>query len=488
MSLLSRLGSRFRAEFLGSVVATGVGALLVFVLARLLDPDGYGLLFLAISVISVVRIFSTLGIAKSAARYVAEYRERDPGQVPHVLDRSLLLNLATILIVSVAFLLANRPIVGLIGEPGLGPFLLLGTLYVVTGSLAVYARRIAQAFEEIELAATLTVIENGCRLVFGIGVVLLGFDALWVLGAFVLGAGLASATGFTVLYARHYRGAPRADRMEPGLFRRIVEYNVPLTVTGMTGKIDKDVDTILVGFFINPVAVGYYVLSKQIVQALGMPVRALGFSISPVYGKQKAAKRLDTAARVFETSFSYTLLLYVPAAAGVFFVASPAVELVFGTDYAGAVPVLQVLSAYLVLGAITKITDEPLDYLGRARERAIAKSIAASGNVALNVLLIPWIGVVGAAIATVITHSFYVSVKLWVVYTELPVRTYRMAKELAVVLAITVAMSLVVTAALPYVNGLLSLFLVVLLGAATWSALSLVSGVVDVGTVRRAIS
>lgn len=488
MSLVSNLGNRFRVELVGSAFATAAGTILVFVLARLLDPSGYGLLFLAISVFSVAKIFSNLGIARSAARYVTEYREKDPAQIPHILLRSLVFNVATISVVAVVFFAANRPIAGVIEGPALQSFLLLGTLYIVFSSLSLYARHMAQGFEDIALAATISVLNQGTRLLSAVGLVLLGYGALGALGGFILGSALASAVGLGTLYVRYYRGAERADRMESGLSRQILEYNVPLTITGMTGKLDKNVDTILIGFFLNPVAVSYYTLSKQIIQATMMPARSLGFSISPTYGKQKASQQLDTAARMFETSLSYALLLYVPAATGIFFVASPAVELVFGADYAGAVPVLQVLSVYAVLNAITVLTDQPLDYLGRARERAIAKSVASGSNVLLNVLLIPLVGVVGAAIATVITHSFYVSVKLYLIHSELPLRIRDILLDTSYIITITLSMGVVLHVALPYVSGIASLAGVILLAVATWAVLSVLTGVMDYDMIRRAIA
>lgn len=85
MSLASLLGTWFKAEFIGRTIAVLAGTLLTVFLARLLDPDGYGLWFLAISVFSIAQIFSKLGLAKSGARYISQYRVDDPSQVPHII-------------------------------------------------------------------------------------------------------------------------------------------------------------------------------------------------------------------------------------------------------------------------------------------------------------------------------------------------------------------------------------------------------------------
>ncbi|MFA9416671.1 flippase [Natrinema sp. HArc-T2] len=488
MSLAARLSSRFKTEFAGRVVATVSSAIMMVMLARLLKPDEYGVLFLAMSVFSVAQIFSKLGLAKSAARYVADYRVTDPSQIPYIIERSFLYNGVSIVIVSITFLLGSDVIASAVGEPELAPLLAFGFAFIAVATLTTYFRMIAQGLEDIGLAATIHAVDRSGRLLFALALVGLGYGALGALGGFITGSCLAALVGGYTVYKNQYSNMPKASAIDSEIPRRILEYNVPLTVTSMSGKIDKEIDTILVGFFLNPLAVSFYVLSKQIVEFLQVPATALGFSISPTYSKQKNTGGLDTAATMYEESLKHVLLLYVPAAVGIIFVASPTIELVFGAEYSGAVPVLQILSVYVVLQAITKLTDNPLDYLGRARERAIAKITASLLNVGLNVLLIPVIGVVGAAIATAITHTFYVLVKVYIVYKELPLNVERLLSDLSKVGVVTGGMTISIWLFSPYITGVVSLVAVVLLSVSIWIVLLFSLGAIDATLIRNAIS
>lgn len=488
MSLVSRLGAQFRVEFAGQIIAAIAGGLLTVLLARLLNPETYGLLFLALSILMIAQVFSKLGIAKSAARYISEYQEKNPGQIANIIERSLAANLVTIVTVSILFLFTHELIAVIVGEPDLTPLLVLGVLFIISESFMIYTRTVAQGFENIKLSATIYAIDRAGRLILAIGLVLLGYGAIGALLGYIVAGLLASVVGFVILYIHHYQSLYKEAEMEPRLFRRILEYNIPLTLTSLTGKIDTQVDTILVGFFLNPVAVSFYVISKQIVEFIEMPATALGFSMSPTYGKQKAGGELATAARMFETTLNHTILLYLPAAIGMFLVADPTVELVFGAEYAGAVPVLQVLSVYLVIHSITDIIDQPLDFLGRARDRAIAKSIASISNVGLNIWLIPLIGVVGAALATVITHSFYISVKLYIIYSELPLNLSRIKRDMLKVSGVASGMATIVLMLSRYITGPLTLTLVILTGILTWSVLSFVIGAIDYNTIVELLS
>lgn len=485
MSLTDRIGARFRAEFASQILVMASGGLLTVVLARLLGPDDYGLLFLAIAVFGALSIFSKLGLAKSGARYVAEYKERDPGQIPHILRVALGYNAVIIVVVGAALLVGHRQLAGYIGEPSLTPFLLLGVLYLAVEALKTYVRLMLQGFEEIELSATVNAIDRGTRLVFAIGFVLLGFGALGALGGYILGYGIASIVGLVVIYRRFYRAQEVAASIEDGLRRRIGSYAVPLTATSTANVLDKRVDTILIGVFLTPVAVSYYTVSKQLIEFVQTPVSALGFTLSPTFGSEKADGNVDRASRIYEEALVHSLLLYVPIAAGIVLVAEPTIELLFGNDYLGAVPVLQILGLYAILQAVTKITSNGLDYLGRAKERAIVKGTTAGLNVVLNVVLIPAIGVVGAAIATVVTYSLYTLANVFIIHQEFDLRIGYILGRLALIVTVTAAMATVVYVAVDFVVGPVTLGVVVALGVAIWGILSVLTGLLDVQKLVR---
>jgi len=486
---LKRISRGLKATFGARVTYMAASGLLTVVLTRfLLTNEQYGLLGAAVAVLGVAQLFGDLGIAKSAAKYVTEYRETDPGQAPHVLRAALVYRLAAAGVVAGVFLAFGGPIASLVGQPEIGPLLALGAGYIVVHSLFTFSQVVFQGYNRVTYSALVQATGAASRLLLAVaGVVLVG-GAVGAMAGYVAGYGLAAALGVGLLYAKCYRGVEATDEPEPGLVRRMLRYSVPLTATRGANVLDKRVDTILVGYFMTPVAVGYYYLAKQIVGFVQTPAASLGFTLSPTYGEEKANGDTDRAARLYETALEHTLLFYVPAAAGIVLVAEPAIRLVFGESYVGAAPVLQVFSGYVVLQAVAFITSDALDFLGRARSRAYAKGLTSVGNFLLNLVLIPAYGVAGAAAATVVTFAAYTAVNVWVIHNELSLSLGRLVRHLAATVGVAAAMSVAVALVLTTTTGALAVVAAVALGVAVWAGLSVAGGLVDPGRVTAILS
>lgn len=486
MQLSERLARGVKATFASRIVATAANGLLIFLLTRyLLDPNEYGLLFLTLSIVAVAQLFADLGVARSGARYVAEFKESDPAQVPHIIATSLRYRLVLIGIVGGALVLGRDLAVTILDEPELGHLLVLGVAFLALQSLTLFNSVLFQGFTAVRYSALLNVVSKGSRVGFVVGFVSLGWGVVGALLGYVVSVAVATAIGLVILYTRFYRTFDPADAIEEGLRRRIAEYSVPLTASRGANVIDKQVDIVLVGFFLNPSAVAFYTLAKQISQFVMAPAGSIGFAVSPAYGEDKANERLDRAARIYETTLQYVLLLYVPAAVGLLLVAEPAILLVFGSEYAGAIPVVRVLSAYIVFQAVTNITTQGIDYLGRARYRAITKGLTSLANFGLNLLLIPMMGVAGAAFATVATFGVYTLANVYIMYVELPLRFDRILRIAIGAALISTVMGGCLVFLAPHISGYPSLAGVVAFGALVWGVLATASGLLD---IRQTIS
>lgn len=485
MSITERIAAGVKATLGGGIVSAVANGVLMVVLARfLLTPDGFGLLHYALSIVAVVAIFGSIGVPASIARYVTEFLETKPDQVRYVVRFGLLTVVVLSVVAGGLMALSSSFVADRLNEPGLAPLLVLGFGYIVFKSLMTTFDRLFQAVNRVTWSGRLTALSGTARLIGAIGFVLLGYGVAGALMGYIAAFALTAAVGGIAFYRTSYSSFPSAGEIESGVRRRILEYSVPLTATRGANVLDNRIDTVLVGAFLGPAAVAYYTVAKQVTEFGSIPAISLGFTISPTVGEQYAKDHLDKARLVYEESLRHVLLLYVPGLIGLVLVAEAVVRQVFGPDYVGAGPVLQVMAGFMLVNAVNKITTDGLDYLGRARERAIVKTGTAVANFLLNLLLIPWIGVIGAAIATMITYTAYTLLNVYIIHDELSLNLGSIGRTFAGVTVISVVMGAVVSALLPFVSGVVSLFLVIGVGVAVWGVLATLGGLLDVREVR----
>ena len=481
MSFADRIAYGVKASFGGRIVRIVTNALLLVILTRFLfTTEQYGLLSTVISVVGVASVFATLGLPSSAARYVAEYSELDSSQVPHILRLSVLYVLGFAAVTAVVIAVLNTRIASLIDEAAVAPLLFVASVYVVFESLHKYVIGILQGLNEIPLSAGINATAQVGRLVFAVGLVVAGFGVWGAVTGYLLGFVASAAIGGWLLYTRFYTDLSAAPRIEEGLTRRILEYSVPLTATRGATVVDKKIDTILVTALAGLTPAAFYTVAKQVADACVSPAGSLGYTISPAFGEEKAGDRLERAARLYEYSLEHVLIFYIPATVGLILVAEPMLRHVFGPEYLGATPVVQVFSLFILANAVNKITTDSLDYLGRARIRAIFKGGMAVSNVALNVLLIPIYGAAGAAVASVVTFGSYTLLCVYIIAIELPIRFETILRPTARIVVIAGAMGAGVALLVPYITGPVTLISVVGVGGGIWLLLSAAWGVLDV--------
>lgn len=481
----SKLGSRLRAETIGQIIYTISTSVLLVILARFLNAGNYGILFLTISIVQSVRVIAEWGIAKSLAKHLSELRIHTPSQVTNAIKFGAIVSVFSALLLGTLFHMFSENMSQLLDEPQATAYLEVGAIVLMGFALVKFFRLAFQGFEEIKHSALIYGLHGFLQLIFVCVLTFAGFGAIGALWGYAIASVITSSIGSILFYYVAYRPyKSNEEDIDWRLMTDIIRYAIPLTATRGANKIDGNIDTLLVGAILNPVAVAYYTLSKQIINFVERPAAIIGFTISPTIGSEQASGEGDQARHLYEKAISNIFILYLPAALGIILVSESMVELVFGSEYLGAVPVLQVLSIFAILQAVVHISGQVLDFLGRAKVRAYAKGLTATMNVLLTVILLPILGVVGAAWATVITHSIYTTINLYIVYNEIQFNTRILFLSLVKTGVVSLFMSVAVYLTLSLGNSPIIVLPAIGFGVLVWVVGAQLSGILDIKNIH----
>lgn len=193
---------------------------------------------------------------------------------------------------------------------------------------------------------------------------------------------------------------------------------IPFALAGGFSKLYSYVDSVFLSIFIGTAAVGVYTVAYKMTYAFQfLPmafVAALYPGMSALVGKDQ--KKLS---ELFEKSIWYLLIIGAPIVFGIFAIAPDIVRLT-GKEYLEAIPTLRVLIFVL----IPLFLDFPIGSLLNAADRQKTKTaimgVTMAINVILNALLIPRVGIIGAAYAAEVSFWFMFLAGLYFVPKIIP--------------------------------------------------------------------
>lgn len=333
MALKEKVAHSFRWNTANVVVISAVQILRMSVLARILDVADFGLMAIALMVISFVEIFSELGFTVP----LISRQNITHGEYASVFWFNLLVSLCIYALLFVAAPFVTR----FYGEPALTAIIRLVGLSIIVNAFG----KVFQTIKTKELCFKFIAIVSIITALFGFFVVMV--LALWGFGVYSLVWG--TLVQITARQAVYFLSGLRESRIsfhfcwaEVASFVRVGSYEVGAQILDFVAS---KIDIILLGKFVGMSDLGVYNLAKELV----LKLVSFSLSISRTVMTPALARIQHDRLRVrsiFQGYFRLFALCIVPVFMA-FCIFSPEVcRLMYGEKWELVNPVLQCLAVY----------------------------------------------------------------------------------------------------------------------------------------------
>jgi O-antigen/teichoic acid export membrane protein/O-antigen ligase len=380
-------------SLLGSLAASGGLQLLVGVsgvlVARSLGPEDRGYLALLIVISGVFGLAGTLGLPSAVTYYIA----RDPAHARGIVSSLAwvgVLQVGVVLVfqaAALAALVASDPqdvrvaaAISLLLPPGI--------LALSFGVSILQGQRRFTAFNLLRILPS-TAYVLGVVIVYALNATsIVLFMALW--------AGVNLIGGFFAL-AFAVRGLPKHAEEEPGPPReQMVKFGLKALLGSLSPVDVVRLDQAVVGLFLTPVALGYYVVA----QAFSLLPRVVASSVGMVAYPHVAAEKDRRAARWAMWRFFFLGLALSGLVVGVLeLMAGELISLLFGADFAEATTIAQILLIASLFMAGRRVLTDGVNGLGYPGYGTIAEVTSWILLLPGLAILLPWFGAEGVALA-----------------------------------------------------------------------------------------
>jgi O-antigen/teichoic acid export membrane protein len=414
-------------------------AVLMLYLVRALGPEGFGVFALALGIGNMALLVADFGVPHSVARYLAESREDREATVALVRDAVRLKLLTAAFVAACLFALAG-PIASAYDQPEL-------TWPLRGVALALFAESVMTLFLSVfiavgRIAVNLRIIfaESLMETIASVALVVLGAGAAGAMFGRALGYGFGAIFACWIVVRFFGRSSVGLFGAGSGQTRVLARYAAPLFITNSGYTLYSQVDILLIGALLGTSAVGFFSAPLRLAIPLGYVGQAVANSVAP---RQARTARDDARVDAFQTSLRWLVIFQAALLAPLIVWAEPIVRLFLGSDFVDSVDVLRVVSVYIFLRGLGPLITTTVNYLGQATRRIPIVLAALVVNVAIDLVLLPWIGVVGAAIGTAVAYALYVPAHFVVCRRELGLSTRPLAATLARAFLAAVAMGAV---------------------------------------------
>lgn len=393
--------------FASKVATAAFTAVITVFLVRELDPAGYGIFALALGFAGLMVLPADFGISPAAARFIAE-RRGDDSAVADVFASATKLKLVLTLAMAVLLAVLAEPIASLYSAPDLAwplravAIALFGQSFVFLFSNAFIA--LGRNSRDFILTCSEAITEASATIVL----VLIAGGATAAAFGRAIGYSVGAIVGVLLLLRLLAPGSWSERRGGPPI-RRLAGYAGALLVVDSAYAIFSQIDLLLVGALVSTTAAGIYGAPLKLTALLHYPGLAIANAVSPRISRHDVHEP-DTAALV--TGLRLLVILQAAIATALVVWARPIVDLVLGPGYGESADVLRALGPFVFLSGLGPLVSTSVNYLGEARRRVPI----AIGSLVVNVIgiliLVPWIGIVGAAISVDVAYAIYVGAHL----------------------------------------------------------------------------
>jgi O-antigen/teichoic acid export membrane protein len=394
---------------LGRVLAAVIGFATQVLIVRHLSKSDYGVFAYGLSIVVLAQTATTLGLDRAVSRFVPIYEERGErdkalGTIAAVVGAVAALGALVVIaaqlldhVVAGSFTNDTRAVRVVLVLVLLAPIeaidnLLIGLFAVFDRPRLIFVRRFLL----------------GPVLRLGVVILLMSVDSdvhFLATGYVVTGAvGVALYSGVLLKVLRS------ACLLGPGALRsmhvpakELLFFALPLFTTDLVLVMLEATDAILLGHFGDAGDVAELRAVQSVGRLNQLVLASFGLLFTPLAARLFARQEQAAIRRLYWQTAVWVAVLSFPLFIVSFSLAEPVTLLLFGSRYERSAPILAVLAFGYFFNAALGFNGLTLNVHGLVRSVVAINLAAVVANLILNLVLIPWLGPIGAAIGTAAT-------------------------------------------------------------------------------------
>jgi O-antigen/teichoic acid export membrane protein len=423
--MLGKVSRQGAVVFLTRGAALLLGIASTILLSRFLGTAGLGEFRLGSVVVQLVTAFCVLGLDKALLRYVPILEARGENGRRLLTRGSGLVFVISLALSLVLLLAAPLLATSYFHSPEMTSVIRLFSLQVPVLALFKFLSGAVTGAKRFDFASKITNILSPAIFLALLALIGVVYPGLYGTIAARILAQLAAVLCLALFIIRRYPKVPKIEPAVDNVFRDYLRLSIPLFFIGLGYQLLNQMDTIMLGHFVSPKEVGIYTVAFKVSAFILIGLEILLPIVAPLFAQFRETHDDQSIGTLFGTTTKWLcysgLLIFVC-------IAIFRMELlhVFGKGFTAGSTILLILALGQLANAATGPTGVLLTMTGKQQWELVNSVSMIALNFVLNLLLIPKMGMAGAAIATALSIATINGLKLVQVYTLFGLRAYNL--------------------------------------------------------------
>ncbi len=406
------------------LIGTAIGTALAFatrvIIVRYVSQNEYGIYCSVINLVNIVATLSILGLETGVPRQIAFYQAKnDIPKVEGIVSAAIKISIISGLLFCLFLFVASDFIaIRFFHDQEFADPLKIASAAIPFFVMIISLTAIFRGFGRVQPNLYFRqILMNILFILTLIIIIIFNLSFLGVLYSFVI----STAISFIAYIIYAISKTPLSLTREVGvaecpLIKDLLLFSLPLFAAGLFDSIPAWSDTLLLGYFMTPNDVALYNAASPLAHFLPVAMVASGFLYLPLMAQLYAKGQKEEIKRSYAVLTKWIFAFVFPIFLIFMLFPEATLNMFFGSSYIGAASVLQILSIGFFINAISGPNGITLVIMGNTRFVLLASLTATITSIALGIILIPPLGIIGAASATassLLVRNIMVSAKIY---------------------------------------------------------------------------
>ena len=414
--LVKKLVSGSGQGLIGSIGGRFIGVLSSVFIARALGPAYFGLFSIGWTLLNFMSLIATGGMDRAVLRFAPRFLKEDSPALRGLLFRAV--GMSAVFGVSLGLLLfCLSPWLAIVvyHKPGLESVFHLFAIDFPAMIVLIVVAACTRINQIIKYSVIIQDIgQTLLGLILMVGFYLLGLQLFGIILADIISNIIAVLIGFTILI-RLFPEIFVVKTISKISFKEMFGFSIPAVFGGAFSVYVFWIDRIFVGYFRTAYENGIYQSVSQISTVFLVISAGINAIVVPMFASYHQKGDKKSLEEVYKISTKWAIYISMPILAILIMSPKDVLSFVYGTQYGIGANVLLILLIGQIINLFTGSVNPLLVMTGNQSFLFKLSGVVLCFDIIMNLILIPSIGLVGAAICTSLSLGIlYLVALFWV--------------------------------------------------------------------------